>query len=104
MGNQPGITLPDISTPNSTAVQGEETDGWVLQVDPDTARVMAANETGALVWRLIGRRRTAEETAAAVRNRFPDAPDTAAKDVLELLTELAEEGFIGQEVPLKEAH
>ena len=101
---QPGITVPDIPIPNPAAVQEVGTDGWTLLVNPDTAGAMAVNQTGALIWKLVNGRRTAEEITAAVRNRFPDAPDTVAEDVRALLTKLAEEGFIGREIPLKGAH
>ena len=104
MGIQPGITVPDIPIPNPAAVQEVGIDGWTLLVNPDTAGAMAVNQTGALIWRLINGRRTAEEITAAVRNRFTDAPDTVTDDVLELLTKLAEEGFIGREIPLKGVH
>ena len=104
MVTQPGITVPDIPIPNPAAVQEVGTDGWPQLVNPDTAGAMAVNQTGALVWKLVNGRRTAEEITAAVRNRFPDAPDTVVDDVRALLTKLAEEGFIGREIPLKGAH
>jgi len=63
---------------------------------------MAVNHTGALVWRLVDGRRTTDEIVAAVRSRFPDAPDSVADDVLEILAKLTGEGFIGQEIPLRE--
>ena len=92
---------PDTPIPNPAAVREEGTDGWTLLVNPDTAGAMAVNQTGALIWKLIDGRRTTEEIAAAVRDRFPDAPDTVAEDVRALLTKLAEEGFVGREIPLK---
>lgn len=101
MGTQPGITVPDIPIPNPAAVQEVGTDGWTLLVNPDTAGAMAVNQTGALIWKLANGRRTTQEIVAAVRKRFPDAPDTVAEDVLQLLTKLAEEGFIGREMPLR---
>jgi hypothetical protein len=104
MGTQPSISVPDIPIPNPAAVQEVGTDGWTMLVNPDTAGAMAVNQTGALIWKLVNGRRTAEEITAAVRNRFPDAPDTVAEDVRALLTKLAEEGFIGREIPLKGAH
>jgi hypothetical protein len=104
IASQPGMTLPDIPIPNPAAVQEKGTDGWTLLVNPDTAGAMAVNQTGALIWKLVDGRRTAEEIAAAVRNRFPDAPDNVTEDVRALLTKLAEEGFVGQEVSLKGAH
>jgi hypothetical protein len=95
------MAVPDRPIPNPAAVQEEGTDGWTLLVNPDTAGAMAVNHTGALVWKLIDGRRTAGEIAAAVRGRFPDAPDTVVEDVRALLAKLAEEGFIGQEIPLR---
>jgi hypothetical protein len=104
MGTQPGIAVPHIPIPNPAAVQEVGTDGWTLLVNPDTAGAMTVNQTGVLIWKLVDGRRTTEEIAAAVRNRFPDAPDTVAEDVCVLLTKLAEEGFIGREMPPKGAH
>jgi hypothetical protein len=103
MGTQPGVAVPGIPIPNPEAVQEVGTDGWTLLVNPDTAGAMAVNQTGALIWKLVNGRRTAEEIIAAVRNRFPDAPDTVAEDVRALLTKLAEEGFIGREIPFSRA-
>ena len=98
------MTLPDVPIPNPVAVQEVGTDGWTLLVNPDTAGAMAVNQTGAFIWRLIDGWRSTAGIAAAVRERFPDAPDTVAEDVRALLTKLAEEGFIGQEIPLKGVH
>jgi len=95
--------VPEVPIPNPAAVQEEGTDGWTLLVNPDTAGAMAVNQTGALIWKLVNGRRTTAEITAAVRKHFPDAPDTVAEDVLTLLTKLAEEGFIGQEIPLRGA-
>jgi hypothetical protein len=94
-------TVPDRPIPNPAAVQEEGTDGWTLLVNPDTAGAMAVNRTGALIWKLVDGRRTAGEIAAAVRARFPDAPDSLTEDVRALLAKLVEEGFVGWEVPLR---
>jgi hypothetical protein len=95
------ITVPDVPIPNPAAVEELGADGWTLLVNPDTAGAMAINQTGALVWSLVDGWRTTEEIVAAVRNHFPDAPGSVADDVRALLLKLAEEGFIGQEIPLK---
>jgi hypothetical protein len=101
---QSGIALPEVPIPNPAAVEEVCADGWALLVNPDTAGAMAVNQTGALVWKLANGRRTAEEIAAAVRNRFPGAPDTIAEDVRAFLVRLVEEGFIGREMPLPGPH
>lgn len=94
------MRLPEVPIPNPAAVQEVGTDGWTLLVNTDTAGAMALNQTGAIIWKLVDGRRTTAEITAAVRYRFPDAPDTVAEDVRGLLTKLAEEGFIGEEIPL----
>jgi hypothetical protein len=97
------MTVPERPIPNPAAVREEGADGWTLLVNPDTAGAMAVNHTGAVIWKLIDGRRTTGEIVAAVRGRFPDAPNTVTEDVLTLLGKLAEEGFIGEEIPLEGA-
>jgi hypothetical protein len=98
------VTVPNRPIPNPAAVRDDGEDGWTLLVNPDTAGAMAVNATGVLVWSLVDGKRTIAEIIAAVKDRFPNAPDTVAEDVRALLTKLAEEGFIGREIPLKGAH
>jgi len=93
------LTVPERPIPNPAAVRDDGEDGWTLLVNPDTAGAMAVNATGVLVWSLVDGKRTIEEIIAAVRNRFPDAPDTVRDDVLAYLRKLTEEGFVGQEIP-----
>ncbi len=95
----PDLTLPDPPMPNPSAVRDDGEDGWTLLVNPDTAGAMAVNATGVLVWSLVDGKRTIEQIVTAVKDRFPDAPDTVRDDVLAYLTKLTEEGFIGQEIP-----
>jgi len=95
------MAVPSRPIPNPAAVQEQGSDGWTLLVNTDTAGAMAINHTGALIWKLIDGRRTTAEIAAEVRGRFPDAPDTVTDDVDALLTKLAEEGFVGEEIPLR---
>jgi hypothetical protein len=105
MGTEPAITIPDIPIPNPAAVREDGEDGWTLLVNPDTAGAMAVNATGVVVWSLVDGKRTVEEIIAAVKDRFPRAPDTVRDDVLGYLTKLTEEGYIGQEIPfLKTSH
>ncbi len=99
-----GMAVPDTPIPNPSAVQEEGIDGWTLLVNPDTAGAMAVNHTGAAIWSLVDGRRTTSEITAAMKARFPDAPDTLTEDVHALLSKLAQEGFIGEEIPLKGYH
>ncbi len=101
MASGPGITLPEVPIPNPAAVQEVGADGWTLLVNTDTAGAMALNQTGALIWKLVNGRRTTGEIIAAVRDHFPDAPDRVAEDVRALLTKLAEEGYVGEEIPIR---
>ena len=98
-GARSSVTVPDRPIPNPAAVRDDGEDGWTLLVNPDTAGAMAVNATGVLVWSLVDGKRTIEEIIAAVKDRFPNAPDTVRDDVLAYLTKLTEEGFIGQEIP-----
>ena len=95
----PYLKVPGRPIPNPAAVRDDGEDGWTLLVNPDTAGAMAVNSTGVLVWSLVDGKSTIEEIIAAVKDRFPDAPDTVRDDVLAYLTKLTEEGFIGQEIP-----
>ena len=95
--------VPNVPVPNPAAVQEEGADGWTLLVNPDTAGAMAVNRTGAMVWKLVDGRRTTAEIIAAIRRQFPDAPDTVVDDVRDILAKLAEEGFVGREIPLNGA-
>ena len=94
------VPVPDIPIPNPAAVLEEGADNWALLVNPDTAGSMALNHTGVMVWRLVDGRRKTEEIVAAIRARFPGAPESVADDVMTLLTRLTEEGFVGREIPL----
>jgi len=95
----PYVKVPDRPIPNPAAVRDDGEDGWTLLVNPDTAGAMAVNATGVLIWSLVDGKRTIAETIAAVKDRFPNAPETVRDDVLVYLTKLTEEGFIGQEIP-----
>jgi hypothetical protein len=98
------VLFPDRPFPNPSAVCENGADGWTLLVNPDTAGAMAVNPTGALIWQLANGKRTVSEIVEGVRLRFPDAPDSLAEDVRGLLGKLADEGFIGEEIPIRRSH
>jgi len=84
--------------PNPAAAYREGVDGWAVLVNLDTAGSLALNPTGVVVWQFVDGRRTVEQIIAGVRQHFKGAPPTVADDVIGLLEDLAEEGFIGFEV------
>ncbi|MBU0491995.1 MAG: PqqD family peptide modification chaperone [Chloroflexi bacterium] len=84
--------------PNPAAAYRAGLDGWAVLVNLDTAGSLALNPTGVVVWQLVDGRRTVDQIIAGVRQHFKDAPSTVDDDVVELLEDLAEEGFIGFEV------
>jgi hypothetical protein len=98
------ISLPDKPFPNPSAITEDGADGWTLLVNPDTAGAMAVNRTGALVWRLADGRRTVSDIIESVRRRFPNAPDSLGNDVRVTLYMLCEEGFVGEEIPIRRSH
>jgi hypothetical protein len=82
---------------NPTAVLQENSDGWGVLVNMDTAASVALNPTGVVVWKLIDGKRGVAEIIAKVTRQFKHVPDTAAADIEALLSTLAEEGLIGYE-------
>jgi hypothetical protein len=55
------------------------------------------NEVGTEIWRLLGAGATESELAAAVAAQYDVNPDTAARDIGDLLKDMAAEGLIIKE-------
>ena len=82
---------------NPSAIFQETGDGWAVLVNLDTARSLALNPSGILVWQLIDGQRSVHEIVADVKRHFRDAPPTVTDDVTTLLNILIEEGMAGFE-------
>jgi hypothetical protein len=82
---------------NPSAIFQETGDGWAVLVNLDTARSLALNPSGILVWQLIDGQRSVDEITAGVKRHFRDTPPRVTDDVAALLDILAEEGMIGFE-------
>jgi hypothetical protein len=91
------MELSDKPVPNPSAVFQETGDGWAVLVNLDTARSVALNPSGILVWQLIDGQRSLHEIVAGVERHFRDTPPSVADDVTALLDILVEEGMIGFE-------
>jgi hypothetical protein len=91
------MELSDRPVANPSAIFQETGDGWAVLVNLDTARSLALNPSGILVWQLVDGQRSVREITAGVKRHFRDAPPRVADDVTALLDILAEEGMIGFE-------
>ena len=68
-----------------------------LVVLPGKAQVKVLNPVGIRVFSLLDGTRTVEEIASVVTAEFDVAGETARKDVLDFLTELADHGMLASE-------
>lgn len=82
---------------NPTAVLQENSDGWGVLVNMDTAASVALNPAGVALWKLIDGKRGVAEIIAKFTRQFKQVPDTAGADIEALLSTLAEEGLVGYE-------
>jgi hypothetical protein len=96
------VTLTAIPQANPSVVFQEFPDEGAVLVNLDTGGSVALNTSGWVVWKLLDGRRTVGEIVAGVERAFKQVPDTAANDVVALIDTLAEDGFIGHELPLSE--
>lgn len=73
-------------------------DGEMVLVNGDNASSLAlTNQTAVLIWEMIDGRNSVQDIIAGVKCRFQDVPDSVSGDVLNLLEQLARDGFIGFE-------
>jgi hypothetical protein len=93
-----GLTLDATPLINPAVVTRDDPHGGMILVNCDTGAALALNTTGRMVWNLINGRRNPAALIAAVREQFPDAPDSVPDDITTLLSALAHDGFIGYEV------
>lgn len=83
-----------LPAPNATVIFKELTDGAVL-FSPSSEMYFGLNEVGARVWRLLPPASASlEDLCAKLGAQYPEVPaETLQTDVLELLTELVEQGL-----------
>jgi SynChlorMet cassette protein ScmD len=82
-------------TANPVVVLREEFDDWALLYNPDTSLVVGLSPSAVAVWKAIDGRRTAGEIAQETIDRYSAVPSTAPTEVMTLLDELCEQGFVG---------
>ena len=88
-----------IPVPNPAVVSREAPDGGSVMVNCDTGTAVAVNATGTLIWKFIDGMRSPGVIAEAVGHHFGMAPEAVQADVDTLLATLADDGFVGYEIP-----
>lgn len=71
-----------------------EIDGCFFLMDPDTSELHSLNEVGSSVWNLLDGQRSVSDIAAAVQAEYEIDLESAQRDVLGFLTEMAEKGLV----------
>jgi hypothetical protein len=76
------------------ALHAEMMDGELLLYDPSGSRIIQLNATAALLWQLCDGHRKVEEMIALLQSAYPDALESIALDVPEMLDRWAEAGCL----------
>ena len=74
----------------------EELDGELLLFNPADARVIALNQTAALVWNLCDGSRTVEEIGSLIAAAYPEATAEIPGDVAEVVSLFARHGALAR--------
>ena len=88
------LSLTDRPRRHTDSSFREIADEGGLVVLPGKAQVKVLNPVGIRVFSLLDGARTVEEIASAVAGEFDVPAETARKDVLDFLTELADHGML----------
>lgn len=78
------------------AILKQEAAGTVVLLDVDGGQYYALDEVGGRVWALCDGRRTVSEIVALVSQEYDAPAQTIARDLVELLTDLANENLVGE--------
>jgi hypothetical protein len=72
----------------------ERIDNELLLFDPAQTKILYCNETAALIWELCDGERTGDEIIAMLKEVYPDAGETIARDVETTLRLFSQHGAI----------
>lgn len=73
-------------------------DGEMVLVNADNATSLAlTNKTAVLIWEMADGRNSVQDIIDDVSRQFQSVPDSVSGDVLDMLDQLALDGFIGFE-------
>lgn len=79
----------------------EEFDDWAVLFNPDTADAVGINPVGVAVWKQMDGKTSLADIVSKVKNSFEDAPETTFQEIDAFVNSLADNGFVGLELPEK---
>jgi hypothetical protein len=77
----------------------QEAAGTIVLLDVDSGQYYALDEVGGRVWNLCDGSRTVSELVAVLSEEFEAPAETIQRDLVELLTDLANENLVGEDTP-----
>lgn len=80
--------------PSADVVATTLPDGGVVLLNLGTKRYFTLNETGSMIWDLLGKQFSAGAMAAELAARFDVSPEQAGESVRRLLNELAAQKLV----------
>ncbi len=93
------MTQLDKPIANPIVVLREEFDDWAVLFNPDTADAAAINPVGVAAWKLMDGQHSLDDIAESIQHSFSGVPDVIGEHMTSFVSELAERGFVGFEVP-----
>ncbi len=87
-----------IALPNSDIVLREEFNDWAILFNPETGNAVGINPVGVATWKLLDGRRSVKQVVEVLRNEFDETSESIDQDILGLIAQLTEYGFIGHEL------
>jgi hypothetical protein len=88
--NKPGETTPS----KSEHIVFRMVDGEAVLVEPRKGLVTVINSVGSRIWELVDGSRTASDIAEVIAGEYDTSPDTALKDAVEFLRDMAEKDLV----------
>ena len=78
-------------------------DSEMVLVNADNATSLAlTNQTAVLIWEMADGKNSVQDIIQEVVQQFQHVPDSVSNDILDLLNQLARDGFIGFELDVKQ--
>ncbi|PWR71743.1 PqqD family protein [Methanospirillum stamsii] len=92
------LTLSSIPTKNPSVVSRKGLDDHLIIVNCDIGSSIVLNSTGAFIWEKIDGKRDVDQIVMDVKNYYDDDSDRIREDVMNVISSLKKDGFIGYEI------